>query len=312
MAAQAAAGRIATMAAAGKSAAQPSLFCFGLGYTAGRLAASLAADGWRVSGTRRSAHDTGFAAVEPFSRERPLARPAESLAGVTHLLLSIPPDEKGDPALDLHGTDIAGAASLRWIGYLSTTGVYGDHAGGWVDESTPPQPGSERARRRVAAEEGWRALGRRCGASVHMFRLPGIYGPGRSPFEAIRAGRAHRIDKPGQVFSRIHVDDIVQTLRAAMAHADEGIGSNDAVFNVADDLPAPAHEVTAYACGLLDVQPPPLVPLDEAELSPMGRSFYAENRRVRNDRIKRELGVTLRYPDYRAGLDAILAEEERT
>ncbi len=299
------------MAAAGRSAVQPSLFCFGLGYTAGRLATSLATDGWRVSGTRRSVHDSAFAAVEPFSRERPLPRPVASLAGVTHLLLSIPPDETGDPALDLHSGDIAEAASLRWIGYLSTTGVYGDHAGGWVDESTPPRPGSERARRRVAAEEGWRAIGRRCGVPVYVFRLPGIYGSGRSPFEAIRAGRAHRIDKPGQVFCRIHVDDIVQTLRAAMAQAIDGTAASEAAYNVADDLPAPAHEVTAYACGLLDVQPPPLVPLEEAGLSPMGRSFYAENRRVRNDRIKRELGVTLRYPDYRAGLAAILAEEER-
>ena len=228
------------------------------------------------------------------------------MGGATHLLLSIPPDAAGDPAYDVHGADIVRCAgrSLRWIGYLSTTGVYGDHGGGWVDEETPPQPSGDRARRRVEAERAWRGFGDAHGIPVHVFRLPGIYGPGRSQLDAVRAGRAHRIDKPGQVFSRIHVDDIVATLRASMDRPRAG-----ALFNVADDEPAPSHAVTAFACALLGVSPPPLIPFAQAELSPMARSFYADNRRVGNDLIKRELGVTLRHPDYRAGLRAILAGE---
>ncbi|MFN4090371.1 MAG: NAD-dependent epimerase/dehydratase family protein [Alphaproteobacteria bacterium] len=259
-----------------------------------------------VAGTGRTPGVRAGVTVSRFDREAPLEQPESALAGTTHVLLSVPPDAEGDPALDLHGGDLVRCAggSLAWIGYLSTTGVYGDRGGGWVDETVPVRPGSERARRRAAAEASWLAFGRDRGVPVQIFRLPGIYGPGRSQIEAVRAGRAHRIDKPGQVFSRIHVDDIVAVLRASMARPRAG-----AVYNVADDLPAPSHDVTAFACDLLGVEPPPLVPYAAADLSPMARSFYAESRRVANRLIKAELGVTLRYPDYRAGLRAILAGE---
>ena len=281
------------------------LFCFGLGYTAGRLADAVASEGWTVAGTGRTARAEADRTVHRFERGAPLDDPASSLAGATHLLASIPPDAEGDPALGVHGRDIAAAAStLGWIGYLSTSGVYGDHGGAWVDEDTPPAPTGDRSRRRLDAERAWTDFGRAHGIAVHIFRLPGIYGPGRSQLEAVRSGRAHRIDKPGQVFSRIHVDDIVATLRASIERPRAG-----AIYNVADDLPAPSHEVTAFACDLLGVEPPPLIPFAQAELSPMARSFYADNRRVRNERIKTELGVTLRHPDYRAGLRAILAAE---
>lgn len=284
----------------------PHLFCFGLGYAARALAVRRAAAGWLVAGTCRSpgagaAPSEGVAAI-PFDRARPL--PPEVLAGVTHILCSIPPEAEGDPALDRHGADIAALPGLAWVGYLSTTGVYGDRGGAWVDESAPPAPSGERGRRRVAAEAGWLALGRERGVPVHLFRLAAIYGPGRSPFAALRAGTAKRIDKTGQVFSRIHVEDLAAVLEASIARPRAG-----AIYNVCDDAPAAPAEVTAYAARLLGLPPPPLVPLAEAGLSPMAESFYADNKRVSNALIKRELGVRLRYPDYRAGLAAILAAE---
>ena len=291
----------------------PRLFCFGLGFSAAFLAAELRAAGWHVAGTTRSpeqAEALRRAGIEVhlFTRGRPVAGIAAALAGATHLLSSVPPDEAGDPVLDAHGADIARIAGrLVWAGYLSTTGVYGDRGGGWVDEDTPPAPGNDRSRRRLAAEQGWVDLGRASGLPVHRFRLAGIYGPGRSALDQVRAGRAQRIDKPGQVFCRIHVADIAATLRASMARPEPGT-----VYNLADDEPAPAQEVVAYACRLLGVPPPPLLPFEQAALSPMARSFYAENRRVRNDRIKRALGVTLAFPNYRAGLEAILAGERVT
>jgi nucleoside-diphosphate-sugar epimerase len=278
------------------------LFCFGLGYSARRLARRLAGDGWRIAGTCRGAGDAAVLAregyeVHRFERGRPL--PDGALRGATHVLVSLPPDESGDPALDLHGTDLARLGSVEWLGYLSTTGVYGDRGGGWVDEDTPPAPLTERARRRVAAEDGWRALP----LPVHVFRLAGIYGPGRSAIEAVRAGTARRIVKPGHAFSRIHVDDVAQVLAASIARPRPG-----AVYNVCDDEPAPSAEVTAYAAALLGVEPPPEEVFDPAALSPLSQSFFAENRRVRNGRIKHELGVALRYPTYREGLAAVLAE----
>jgi nucleoside-diphosphate-sugar epimerase len=243
----------------------------------------------------------GFA-VEIFDRDHPLSRKA--LDGVTHLLVSVPPDAAGDPVLAVHGEDIAGIEGLCWLGYLSTTGVYGDRGGGWVDESAELSPSGERGRRRVAAEAGWLDLWRRRGVPVHIFRLAGIYGPGRSPFDALRAGMAKRIDKPGQVFSRIHVEDLARVLAASISRPRPG-----AVYNVCDDDPAAPEAVVAHAAALLGVPAPPLVPFEAAELSPMARSFYVDNKRVSNRLIKSELGVTLRYPDYRAGLAAILADE---
>ena len=285
----------------------PHVFCFGFGYSAQVLAHRLAASGWAVSGTCRSAEkatalrEAGFSAVL-FHGQHPIEPVA--LDGVTHLLVSVPPDAAGDPVLGLHGNDITAMPSLSWLGYLSTTGVYGDRAGGWVEETAPLRPTGERGQRRVAAERGWLRLWHQRGVPVHIFRLAAIYGAGRSPFEALRAGTAKRIDKPGQVFSRIHVADLANVLIASMVRPRPG-----AVYNVCDDDPAPPEAVVAYAARLLGIEPPPLVPLEEAGLSPMARSFYDDNKRVTNRLIKSELGVRLRYPDFRAGLAAILAEE---
>jgi nucleoside-diphosphate-sugar epimerase len=290
----------------GASARPPTLFCFGLGYAAGFLARTLKAQGWRVLGTSRSADARAAMAAEGvetqiFERAHPLADPGTLLADATHLLSSVPPDDRGDPVLDLHGEDIAAARGLRWIGYLSTTGVYGDRAGGWVDEEAPLIPTGERGRRRVAAEARWLDLVRRHGSLVHIFRLAGIYGPGRNALDTVRAGRAQRIVKPGQIFSRIHVADIAQVLRASMAKPEPG-----AIYNVCDDDPAPPADVVAFACDLLGVPCPPPVPFDEAKLSQMALSFYADSKRVSNRRIKEELGVRLLYPSYRDGLAALL------
>ncbi len=276
------------------------LFCFGLGYTARTLAARLAAPPWEIAGTTREPEPVaGPFRVWRFDRKHPL--PPDALTDVTHMLVSIPPDAVGDPVLDAHGEVIAALPELAWLGYLSTTGVYGNRDGGWVDEASELHPSNERGRRRVAAEAAWLALRHRHAVPVHIFRLAGIYGPGRSPFEALRAGTARRIDKPGQVFSRIHVDDLANVLLASMARPRPG-----AVYNVCDDEPAAPADVVAYAAALLGLAPPPPVPFAAAELSPMARSFYDDNKRVSNRLIKAELGVSLRYPDYRAGLKAIL------
>lgn len=280
------------------------LFCFGLGYSARALAAGLIARGWSVAGTHRARESVAAPGVEAltFDTERPLDEPGRALAGTTHLLTSVPPGEDGDPVLARHAGDIAAIQGLRWIGYLSATSVYGDRGGAWVDESAVLSPTSARGRRRVAAEQAWLELGRAHGIPVHVFRLSGIYGPGRSALDQVRAGAARRIDKPGHLFSRIHVDDIARVLRASMASPDAG-----AVYNVCDDEPASSADVTAYACQLLRVDPPPLVPFEEAAraFSPMARSFWADNRRVSNAKMHAELGVTLRYPSYREGLKAI-------
>jgi len=276
------------------------LFCFGLGYSARHLANRLLAQGWSVAGTCRSRDKVGEL------ENAGIAAGRRHLAEACHILVSIPPSEGGDPALAHHRTDLAGRNDLAWIGYLSTTGVYGDREGAWVDETTPPAPQTERARRRAQAEQDWLALGHEHGLPVHIFRLAGIYGPGRSPLESVRAGRARRIIKPGQVFSRIHVEDIARTLEASMARPDPG-----AIYNVCDDRPAAAADVTARAAELLGLSAPPAVPFEAAELSPMARSFYEECRRVDNRRIKEELGLTLAYPDYEAGLQGLLAAEQR-
>ena len=280
----------------------PHLLCFGLGYSARALAGWLAADGWRVAGTRRSPGDTARYPCHRFDRDHPL--PLSAFAEVTHILLSVPPDEHGDPVLDRHGDDIAALPDLKWLGYLSTTGVYGDRDGGWVDETAELRPSGERGRRRAAAEASWLDLWRRRRVPVHIFRLAAIYGPGRSPFDALRAGTAKRIDKPGQVFSRIHVEDLASVLLASIARPRPG-----AIYNVCDDEPAAPGDVVARAATLLGVPAPPLVSFDEAGLSPMAKSFYDDNKQVSNTLIKTELGVELRYPDYRAGLAAILAGE---
>ena len=272
------------------------LLSLGHGYTATALAARLIPLGWSVIGTCR---DASRAEALRAAGVEPLFWPADlvpALARATHILASAAPDALGDPFVQAAG-DALRAARPEWAGYLSTTAVYGDHQGGWVDEETPVNPQSPRAVQRVLAEGQWLATG----LPVHIFRLAGIYGPGRGPFEKVRDGTARRIIKPGQVFSRIHVEDIAATLVASIARPNPG-----AIYNVCDDDPAPPEDVLAYAAHLLGLPDPPAIPYDKAEMTPMARSFYAESKRVRNDRIKRDLGVQLTYPDYRSGLSAML------
>ena len=288
---------------------EPRLFCFGFGYSAAALAARLRPRGWRLAGTARTSEKVAAMAAEGvegflFDRDRPLGDPAAALEGATHLLSSVPPDAAGDPVLDQHAADIAACGSLQWVGYLSTTGVYGDRGGDWVDEDSTLAPTGRRGERRLAAERAWLSLQRDHGPAVQVFRLAGIYGPGRNALEALRAGRAQRIDKPGQVFSRIHVDDIARVLEASIDRPKAG-----GVYNVCDDDPAAPQDVIAFASELLGVAPPPLVPFETAALSDMARSFYRDNKRVSNRRIKDELGVELGFPDYRAGLRALLEGE---
>lgn len=280
------------------------LFCFGLGYSARALAETLLAEGWGIAGTCRTAEkQSEFArrsiAAHLFERGRPFGD--EAFDGVTHVLHSIPPDDGGDSVLSAYGAALARLPQLRWFGYLSTTGVYGDRGGDWVDEHDDLQPTGGRGRRRVAAEVGWSRLSHADGLPLHVFRLAGIYGPRRSALDSLRTGTARRVIKPGQVFSRIHVADIAQVLRASMTRPNPG-----AVYNVCDDDPAPPWEVIEYAAELLGIPPPPAVPFEQAQLSDMARSFYDDNKRVRNERIKRELGVRLKYPSYREGLRVLL------
>ncbi|WP_068115714.1 SDR family oxidoreductase [Tropicimonas marinistellae] len=280
------------------------LLSLGHGYSARALARLLLPQGWRIYGTTRSpekAEALRAEGVEPIIW--PGADLAPAISQATHILASAAPDADGDPFLP----QIAGplrAARPGWIGYLSTTGVYGDHEGGWVDETTALTPATRRGRLRVLAEGQWQRLAAEAGLPLMIFRLAGIYGPGRGPFAKVRAGTARRIVKPGQVFSRIHVEDIAQVLAASIAHPDPG-----AVYNVCDDDPAPPQDVLAHAAELLGRPLPPEEDFANAEMSPMARSFYAESKKVRNDRLKRDLGVTLRYPSYRDGLAALLAGE---
>jgi len=273
----------------------------GYGFSARAIATMLAQRGWHVFGTSRSAE--GCAKISALGHTA-VEWPGADILGVaeqaSHIISSIPPRDGRDPVLGLLRD--RSLPNLQWLGLLSTTGVYGDHQGAWVDEKTPLAAGEHRQKLRVWQNAEWMRLWSESGLPVHIFRLAGIYGVGRSNFDKLRAGTAHRIIKKDQVFSRIHVDDIAQTVVASIDAPNPG-----AAYNVADDEPAPPWEVTAYAAELLGVAPPPLVPFEEAEMSPMARTFWADNKRVRNDRIKAELGVKLFYPDYRAGLKAVLA-----
>ncbi len=257
----------------------PRLLVFGLGYTTRALAARLD-EGWQVTGTSRD----GRSGTVAFDDE---AAVHSALAGATHILSSAPPDGEVDPVLDRYGPLLASGA---WLGYLSSTGVYGDTGGAWVDESA--STGGGRRGARAAADLAWLALGAR------VFRLPGIYGPGRSPLDRMAQGRAHRVDRPGQIFSRVHVDDIVSGVIA-------GFDAPPGAYNLSDDSPASQNAVVEFAAQLLGCDPPPFVPLDS--LSPMARAFYAENRRVANGKARRVLGWAPFYPDYRAGLRALSA-----
>jgi len=286
----------------------PHLLCFGCGYVAKTLAARLLQEGWRVSGTTRDeekARALQALGIEPLIFDGDSALPEDVLADVTHVLHSVPPREEGDPVLRSHGETLAALPQLQWFGYLSTTGVYGDHGGDWVTEESALQATSARSRRRVEAEAAWRALLERHGLPLHVFRLAGIYGPGRNQLTALRQGRARRIAKPGYVFGRIHVEDICRALEASIAAPQPG-----AVYNLADDLPEEPEVVVAYAADLLGIAPPPLVPFDEAELTPMAKSFYLDCRRVSNRRLREELGVALAYPTYKEGLSALAKAEQ--
>ena len=280
------------------------LVVLGHGYSAGFLTRLLVPQGWAVTGTTRDdparVADAGATPLR-WPGEAPAIR--AEIARADAILISAGPDAEGDPALRDFAEALA-AAPARWLGYLSTTGVYGDHQGGWVDETTPLTPATRRGQQRVAAEAAWQALATAHGLPLHIFRLAGIYGPGRGPFQKLREGTARRIVKPGQVFSRIHAEDIAQTLAASIARPNPG-----AIYNLCDDDPAPPEAVIAHAAELLGVPVPPAEDYATAEMTPMARSFYAESKRVANDRIKRELGVQLRHPDYRSGLKALLAAE---
>ncbi|MCZ6721665.1 MAG: SDR family oxidoreductase [Proteobacteria bacterium] len=287
------------------------LFCFGLGYTGAALAGALRSEGWKVAGTCRSPAKRALqidAGIEAhlFDRDRPLDAAPAVLEEASHLLSSVPPDAHGDPVIDLHFFDLARLENLAWVGYLSSTAVYGDREGAWVDETSKPRPTGEAGKRRLEAEKRWLDLWHGFGVPVHIFRLSGIYGPGRNVLDRLREGRAQRIRKPGQVFGRIHLDDIVSSLKGSIARPNAG-----AIYNLSDDLPAPPDEVVLYASTLLGLPPPPETPFDEAELSAQARDFYGENKRVANRRIKEELGIQLRYPDYRSGLESLLDETAR-
>ena len=282
------------------------LLSFGHGFSADALARILLPQGWRIIGTTRSEDKAARlhqAGIEP--RILPGADMRPALDAATHLLISAAPDENGDPVLARLQAEIAArAGQFTWVGYLSTTGVYGDHAGDWVDETTALTPATKRGIARVQAEAAWAAIP---DLPLHIFRLAGIYGPGRGPFAKVRYGSARRIIKPGQVFSRTHVADIAQVLAASIARPNPG-----AIYNVCDDDPAPPEDVIGYAAELLGLPLPPAQDFATAEMTPMARSFYAESKKVRNDRIKDELGVRLIYPDYRRGLQALLAQEDGT
>jgi nucleoside-diphosphate-sugar epimerase len=281
----------------------PRLFCFGLGYTVRRLALRLMSEGWEVAGTvrdRQSVREIEGLGIEvyTFDSEHPLKNIKANLMNATHLLSSVPPDREGDTVLNTHGEIIAEfGPTFKWIGYLSTTGVYGNRNGDMVSEVDALAPTSVRSHLRAEAESRWLEL------NSHIFRIAGIYGPGRGVLEDVRRGRAKRIDKPGHVFSRIHVDDLGQVLAASMATPDSGM-----IYNVCDDEPAPPMQVVTFACELLGVKPPSVQSFDEAkkEMSPMSLTFWADNKRVDNTRIKEDLGVQLLYPDYRQGLRASL------
>ncbi len=286
------------------------LFCFGFGYCCEYLTSVLQEDSWRISGTtrdpdkRKELRSRGIQA-HLFDFEVPLLDPLYMMRDVTHILVSTPPSEEGDPTFNMHAHDIVKLPNLEWIGYLSTTGAYGDRNGEWVDENTPPRPTTKRGSRRLKAEDQWLSLNKNYDLPTHIFRLAGIYGPGRSAIDSVRSGIARRIDKPGHAFSRIHVEDIINVLLASIAHPKAG-----EIYNLCDDAPAPSHEVILYACELLGVQPPPLIPYDKVDLAPITQSFYTDNKRIRNNKIKNDLGVCLKYANYKQGLKSCLDASE--
>ncbi len=285
----------------------PHIFCFGLGYTATALGKELLRAGWKVSGTcqsddrRQDLAGLGFEAVV-FDGSTHSDEVVALLNSATHILQSVAPAEDGDVVFDIFGHDIlARAAQIEWLGYLSTTAVYGDRQGGWVEETSELAPQMPRGVWRCAAEKQWRCLYDANRVPVHIFRLAGIYGPGRNQLKKLREKKARRIVRKGQLFSRVHVDDIVATLRASIDRPDPG-----AVYNVCDNEAAPPQDVIEYAAGLLGIDAPAAEPFEEAQLSDMARSFYSESKKVSNKKIKAELGVELKFPTYREGMRSLL------
>ncbi len=286
---------------------QPRLFCFGLGFSASAVARRVLGEGWQVAGTSRD--EAGLARIAALGAEAHLfdnAHPLEPavFAGITHLLTSIAPGPDGDVVLAAHGDALAALTSLQWVGYISSTAVYGDRKGGLATESDAVAPVSGRGRRRAAAESAWLRFGEGASVPVQIFRAAGIYGPGRSAFDQIESGRARRIDKPDQKFSRIHTDDLAAAVRASIAAPRAG-----AIYNLCDDEPAPSETVLAHACTLLGREPPPLTPFSKAEagMSALAKEFWSDNRRIDNRRMHRELAIALSHPTYREGLAAILS-----
>jgi nucleoside-diphosphate-sugar epimerase len=287
------------------------IFCFGYGYTCDYLGHFLKLQGgWDIAGTTRDPERRDLLRgrgieMHSFDEGDPLPDAKLLLKDVTHILISTPPGDDGDPTFLAHAEDIAALPSLQWLGYFSTTGVYGNRDGRFVDENSEVRPSSRRGKRRAKAEEQWLSLYESAGVPVHIFRLAGIYGPGRSALDSIRAGMARRIYKHGHAFGRIHVEDIVNVIDKSIQKPQPG-----QVYNVCDNLPAPSHEVIEYACELLNREPPPMVDFEDANLAPITRSFYLDNRRTRNDKLGRELGVQLKYPDFRAGLRGCFEAEQ--
>jgi nucleoside-diphosphate-sugar epimerase len=283
------------------------VFFFGMGYsslaTARAIHQNMDAE-IPIAGTTRTLDGAELLAdsayrVHVFDGQSPGATLGEDLTRASHVVVSIPPDENGDPVLNLHRDTLDAASRLEWLCYFSTVGVYGDFGGAAIDETAPTRPVNERSKLRVAIEEQWRAYAAGRGLPLLILRLAGIYGPGRSAFDKLRDGTARRIVKPGQVFNRIHVEDIGRVTQRAAAQRLAG------TFNLSDDEPAPPQDLVTYAAGLLGVAPPPEVPFDEAQMTPMARSFYSDNKRVSSRAIKSALGIELIYPSYRQGLDAI-------
>jgi nucleoside-diphosphate-sugar epimerase len=269
----------------------------GFGFSAEALAKILNPQTWRISGTSRTAE--GVKHIKAMGYEGIRFEDLKTIdASVTHLVTSVPPDAMGDPVLRQLGQAIQNSTShLRWVAYLSTTGVYGDHNGAWVDESTSLTPNTERGQRRVDAERDWQRLN----LPLHIFRLAGIYGPGRNAVLSLKDGTAKRVIRKGQVFSRIHVDDIAGILKASIAKPNPG-----RAYNVADDEPCPPQDVITYAATLLNRIPPPEIDFENAELSPMARSFFMDSKRVSNQRVKAELNYEFLHPNYRVGLKSLL------
>ncbi|UZF92083.1 SDR family oxidoreductase [Bosea sp. NBC_00550] len=286
------------------------ILILGLGYSAGFFARAALARGWEVTGTVRSAEKAAELSREGirtlvFGGFAVSSALGKAVAEADAVLVSVQPAEDGDPALGSLRAALAAAPNLRWIGYLSTIGVYGDQGGAWIDEAMPPAPTNARTRQRIAIEDAWLALGRESGKPVQIFRLSGIYGPGRNAIAKLREGKATRLIKPGQVFNRIHVDDIAGVLMASLAQPRDG-----AIYNVTDDEPGPPQDVITFAAELTGLAPPPEIPFEQAALSAMAASFYGESKRVSNALVKRELGYDFRYPTYREALRTMAAAGE--